>query len=94
MKPCLIKVVQSFEIILYMCENHAATNALNNCLEDVLLFREPRQIYDINFEYTKRTSVICRYSNWNLFQKVYQTLKVLLYDIHRQAFVPITRPSI
>ena len=40
MKPCLIKVVQSFEIILYMCENHAATNALNNCLEDVLLFKE------------------------------------------------------
>ena len=40
MKPCLIKVVQRFEIILYLCENHAATNALNNCLEDVLLFKE------------------------------------------------------
>ena len=42
MKPCLIKVVQSFEIILYMCENHASTNALNNCLEDELLFEEAK----------------------------------------------------
>ena len=42
MKPCLVKVVQSFEIILYMCENHAVTDALNNCLEDVLLFEEAR----------------------------------------------------
>ena len=70
-------------------------------------FRKQRQINDNNFElklFTARLQIlqiiqisrwyIGRYSNWNLFQKVYQTLKVLLYDIHRQAFVPITRPSI
>lgn len=38
MQPYLIKVLQSFELILYLCENHAAKNALNNCLEDELLF--------------------------------------------------------
>ena len=70
-------------------------------------FRKQRQINDNNFElklFTARLQIlqiiqilsrnIGRYSNWNLFQKVYQTLKVLLYNIHRQAFVPITRPSI
>ena len=68
-------------------------------------FRKQRQINDNNFElklFTARLQILQiiqilsrnRYSNWNLFQKVYQTLKVLLYNIHRQAFVPITRPSI
>ena len=70
-------------------------------------FRKQRQINDNNFElklFTARLQIlqiiqilsrnIGRYSNWNLFQKVYQTLKVLLYNSHRQAFVPITRPSI
>ena len=70
-------------------------------------FRKQRQINDNNFElklFTARLQIlqiiqilsrnIGRYSNWNLFQKVYQTLKVLFYNIHRQAFVPITRPSI
>ena len=42
MKPCLNKVVQRFEIILYLCENHAATNDSNNCLEDELLFQEAK----------------------------------------------------
>ena len=42
MKPGLIKVGHSFEIFLYLCENHAATNDSNNCLEDELLFEEAK----------------------------------------------------
>ena len=61
-------------------------------------FRKQRQINDNNFElklFTARLQILQIIQiNRNLFQKVYQTLKVLLYNIHRQAFVPITRPSI
>ena len=54
MKPCSIKVVQSFEIIL--CENHVATNALNNCLEDELLFDEAKT----NVWYQFWIETVCR----------------------------------